>query len=123
MGSKAATAPLTLMTAVRNAVKIMMRTISRVLLSPAYLTSNPPIQVVIPEASIASATTKSAAMRMTVPEPKPEKASSMLIIPVANKSRATPRATISTGSLFQTKMTFVIARIISMVAISVILTG
>ena len=50
-----------------------------------------------------SATTKRAVISTTVVLPKPLTASSMEMTPVAQSARATPSATVPTGSLFQTK--------------------
>ena len=72
IGSSAATAPLTLMKAVSTAVMPMVSTSRRVRLVPEKRISNPPSQVVMPAASMASATTKSEAISTTVPLPKPE---------------------------------------------------
>ena len=72
IGSRAATAPLTLMKAVSTAVMPMVSINRRVRLLPEKRISSPPSQVVMPAASMASATTKSEAINITVPLPKPE---------------------------------------------------
>ena len=73
-GSSAATAPLTLMSAVRPATSSSIRTISRVRLSPTRAMSSCPAQVVTPLASSPSLTTNSVAMKITAGSPNPASA-------------------------------------------------
>ena len=73
-GSSAATDPLTLISAVRPATSSIIRTSSRVRLSPTRATSSWPAQVVTPEASRPSLTTNSVAMKMTAGSPNPARA-------------------------------------------------
>jgi hypothetical protein len=101
MGRRAATAPLTLITAVNNATMTIMRTIRRVWLSPARATIHCPAAVVTPVESIPALTTNSAAMKTTVVSPKPANAWSRVMTPVASNVRDAPTATNSTGTRFQ----------------------
>ena len=96
-GSRAATAPLTLISAVSTATSSIVSTISRVRLSPAFAISSCPAQAVTPVASSASLTTKSEAMKITVGSPKPASDCSRSSTPVAQSERATPIATTATG--------------------------
>ena len=70
-GSSAATAPLTLMSAVSAATMSIISTISRVRPSPAQAMSRWPTHVVTPVASSPSLTTNRDAMNRTVGSPKP----------------------------------------------------
>ena len=70
-GRSAATEPLTEMSAVRKATSRSISTISRVRLSPTRAISSCPAHAVTPEASSASLTTNSVAMKITVGSPKP----------------------------------------------------
>ena len=65
-GTSAATAPLTLISAVSSATSAIVRTISRDRLSPADAISLCPAHAVTPVASSASLTTNSEAMKITV---------------------------------------------------------
>ena len=101
IGSRAATAPLMLISAVSPAAISMVNSISRRLLSPATVISRWPIQVVTPVASRPSLTTKRAAMKITVGSPKPAIASRKSMTPTKKRASAEPMATTSTGSRFQ----------------------
>ena len=109
-GRSAATAPLTLISAVNPATSSMVRTTSRVRLSPTASISRWPAQAVTPVASSASLTTNSEAMKITVGSPKPASASSSSRTSVAHSDSATPTATIATGRRSQTKITTTAAR-------------
>ena len=109
-GSSAATAPLTLISAVSTATSSIIRTISRVRLSPARAISSCPAQAVTPVESSPSLTTNSDAMKITVGSPKPASACSRSRTPVAQSESATPSATTATGSRSQTKTTTTAAR-------------
>lgn len=82
-GSRAATAPLTLISAVRTATSNMMSTSGRVRLSPARAMRSRPAQAVTPVASRAPLTTNSEAMKMTVVSPRPPRAWARSRMPVA----------------------------------------
>jgi hypothetical protein len=82
MGSSAATAPLTEMSAESSATSSSTSTTSRVWRSPDAATSRCPAHVVTPVASSASLTTNSAAMNSTVGSPKPASASSSSSTPL-----------------------------------------
>ena len=73
-GTSAATAPLTLISIVRAATSSIVRTTSRVRLSPARAMSCCPAHAVTPDASSPSLTTNSDAMKITVGSPKPSNA-------------------------------------------------
>ena len=82
-GTRAATEPLGLIRAVSRATTTMVRTSSRVRLSPARAISCCPTQAVTPVASRASLTTKRVAMKMTEESPKPARAWLRVSTPVA----------------------------------------
>ena len=83
-GSRAATAPFTLIRAARNATSKAVRTSSRArLFSPAFAISIWPAQVVRPVASSPALTMNSVAMKMTAGSPRPLSASSSDRTPVA----------------------------------------
>ncbi len=110
MGSRAATAPFTLMMAVRPAANSIVKTTSRRGLSPARAVRRWPAQAVTPVASRAVLTTKSVAMKTTVGSPKPSSVWLMSMTPAARSVSDAPSATISTGSRFQMKRTTVTPR-------------
>ncbi len=97
-GRSAATEPLTEMSAVRKATSRSISTIRRVRLSPTRAISSCPAHAVTPEASSASLTTNSVAMKITVGSPKPATDWSKPSTPVAQRESATPIATIATGT-------------------------
>ena len=90
-GRRAATAPFTLISAVSTATSSIIRTISRVRLSPARAINSCPAQAVTPLESSPSLTTNSDAMKITVGSPKPASACSRSRTPVAQSERA-PKA-------------------------------
>ena len=96
-GTSAATDPLTLISAVSSATSAMVRTISRVRLSPADAISRRPAHAVTPVASSASLTTNSDAMKITVGSPKPASACCRSSTPVAHSASATATAVIAVG--------------------------
>ena len=96
-GTSAATAPLTLISAVSSATSAIVRTISRDRLSPADAISFWPAHAVTPVASSASLTTNSEAMKITVGSPKPASACCRSSTPVAHSASATPIAVIAVG--------------------------
>ena len=105
-GSSAATAPLTLISAVSSATSAIVSTSSRVRLSsPAPRISSCPAQAVTPVISSPALTMKSEAMKMTAGSPKPPSAWSSVRTPVAHSASAVAMATMTTGSLFQTNRT------------------
>ena len=105
-GSSAATAPLTLISAVSSATRLIVRSRSRVRLSsPAPRISSWPAQAVTPVISSPELTTKSEAMKMTAGSPKPPSAWPSVSTPVAHSASAVSIATMTTGSLFQTNRT------------------
>ena len=86
-GSKAATAPLTLISAVSSATRLIVRTRSRVRLSsPAPRMRSWPAQAVTPVISSPELTTKSEAMKMTAGSPKPPSACPSVRTPVAHSA-------------------------------------
>ena len=105
IGINAATAPLTPISAVTRATISIITTISRRVLSPAMATILCPAHVVTPVESRPSETTNRQAMKITVGSPKPAKASSTEITPVAASVSGAETATTSTGTLFHTKRT------------------
>ena len=118
IGTSAATAPLTLMIAVRSATSSMVSTSNRVWLVPACAMSCCPAQAVTPVESSASLTTNSEAMNSTVGSPNPLTLCSMVSTPVAHSERATPSATTSTGSRFHTNSTTATPRITKVIVLS-----
>ena len=105
-GSRAATAPLTLISAVSSATRLIVRTSRRVRLSsPAPRIRSWPAQAVTPVTSSPELTTKSDAMKMTAGSPKPPSAWPIVRTPVAHSASAVAMATTTTGSLFQTNRT------------------
>ena len=93
-GSSAATAPLTLMSAVSPATSSIVRARARrVRLAPAQAMSRWPAQAVTPVASRPSLTTNRRAMNSTVGSPKPASAWSSVSTPVAHSASAAPMAT------------------------------
>ena len=83
MGSRAATDPLSVMTAVRTAHRPSTATVSRTTPSPTTSMRRCPAQVVTPVESMASLTTKRDAMKTTTGSPKPERAVGASTRPVA----------------------------------------
>ena len=82
-GNSAATAPLTLISAVSSATTSIVNTSSRVRLSPTRAISSCPVQAVTPVASRPALTTNSEAMKMTAGSPKPASAWRRSRMPVA----------------------------------------
>ena len=82
-GRRAATDPLTLISAVSSATISMMRRSSRARLAPAPATRICPAHAVTPEASRPALTTNSDAMKMTAGSPRPAKACLLSRTPVA----------------------------------------
>ena len=117
-GISAATAPFTLIRAVRIATKMQTKTRSGVRFVPPRLMTCWPAQVVTPVESRASLTTNSEAMKRTVGSPKPAKASCKVRMPVAQRLTATPIATTPTATRFDMK-----ARTATPSTINVIATG
>ena len=117
-GSRAATAPLTLMSAVSPATMSIISTSRRARPSPAQAISRWPTQVVTPVASSASLTTNSAAMNRTVGSPKPARAWSSVSTPVAHSATAAPTATASTGTRPHTNRTTTAATIANVMVMS-----
>ena len=106
-GSSAATAPLTLISAVSSATSAIVRTSSRVRLSsPAPRIRSCPAQAVTPVISSAALTTNSEAMNM---HRGIAEAGQRLPAATARRSPRAPArvaiATMTTGSLFQTNRT------------------
>ena len=117
-GSRAATAPFTLMSAVSPATSSIIRTSSRVRLSPTRAMSSWPAQAVTPVASRPSLTTNRAAMKMTAGSPKPASAWSRSRTPVKYSASDAPMATIPTGMRFETNATTTASRIAKVIAMS-----
>ena len=117
-GSSAATAPLTLISAVSTATSDIMRTISRTRLCPAWAINPCPAQAVTPVASRPVLTTNRDAMKITAGSPSPPSDSWRLVTPVKYSASAVPRATKTTGMRFQTNSTTIAA---TMAKVSVML--
>src|SRR5581483_3145752 len=109
-GTSAATSPLTLISAVKNATSSIISTSRRERLPPARATSSWPAQEVTPADSSPSLTTKSDAMKRTVGSPKPASDWSRLRTPVAQSASAVPSATVATGKRSQANTTTTAAR-------------
>ena len=116
-GNSAATAPLTLINAVSNATKAIMRTISRTWLCPAWAIKPCPAHAVTPVASRPALTTNNDAMNMTAGSPSPPSASVRLSTPVKYNASAVPSATRTTGTQFQTNRTTIPTTIAKVIAI------
>jgi hypothetical protein len=82
-GRRAATAPLTLISAVSSETSTMTRMSNRVRLAPAFATKNCPAYAVTPVASRPALTTNGDARKMTAGSPRPARASPRLRTPVA----------------------------------------
>lgn len=80
--SRAATAPMKLIAAVKSTHTSMTSTSSRVWLAPARLIRNCPAHVVTPAASRAVLITKSVAMKITTGSPRPANAAPASSTPV-----------------------------------------
>ena len=85
-GRRAATEPLRLISAVSTETSSMVRTSSRVRLSPACRIRNCPVQAVTPVASSPALTTNSEAMKTTAGSPKPASAWPRSSTPVAQRA-------------------------------------
>ena len=118
IGSSAATAPLTLINAVRPAHSSIITTIKRPRSPPTRLIIRSPAHVVTPVASRPSLITNSVAMNTTDASPKPLIAWSSVSTPVAYSVRAAPMATISTGKRFQTNSTTSAPSTLKLIAMS-----
>ncbi len=115
-GIRAATAPLTLIRAVRTATSRQITTSSGVRFSPPRLITCCPAQAVTPVESRDSETTKRAAMNSTTGSPKPARAWLRVSRPVAHRERATPSATIPIGTRLDMKATTASARMVKTIA-------
>ncbi len=116
-GSSAATAPLTLISAVSTATSVIMRTISRTRLCPAWAINPCPAHAVTPVASRPALTTNSDAMKMTAGSPSPPSDSRRSSTPVKYNASAVNRATSTTGMRSHTNRTTIpttIAKVIAM---------
>src|SRR5690606_14796086 len=98
----------------------MTRISSRPRLPPACRTTICPTQVVTPAASSASATTNTPAIRMTGGLANPANASSSVPTSVAHSASATPSATMPTASRYQTNTATETARLVRMIAPSLL---
>ena len=116
-GSSAATAPLTLISAVSAAHRSIMSTTMRGRLVPALAISCWPAHAVTPVASRPSLTTESEAMKITVGSPKPAKAWLMSRMSVAQSATAAPTATNATGTRLEMKSTTTAPRITKVMAL------
>src|SRR3954454_23916837 len=117
-GSRAATEPLRLMSAVRIAISSIIRTSRRVRLSPAWRIRNCPVQAVTPVASRPALTTNSEAMKMTAGSPKPAKDCPRSSTPVAQSASEVASATTITGRRSQTNSTTTPATMVKVSAMS-----
>jgi hypothetical protein len=122
-GTSAATAPLTLSSAVSSATSAIIRTTSRVRLSPADAMSLWPAHVVTPVASSASLTTNSDAMNSTVGSPNPSSARSRSRTPPAQSAIGTATATMAVGTTPDANATIAAARIRYVIVTSLIALG
>src|SRR4051812_42570574 len=104
-GSSAATAPLTLISAVRPATSDIIRTSRRVRDSPACAIRDWPAQVVTPVASSPALTTNSEAMKITAGSPSPASDSCSVVTPVKYSASAVARDTRTTGKRSQINST------------------
>ncbi len=112
-GSRAATAPLTLMSAVTPATSSEITTSRVVRRVPARAMTFCPAHAVTPVASRDSLTTNRAAMNSTVGSPKPASACGRVRTPVKNSASETPIATMPRGIRLLTKATIASSRISS----------
>ena len=111
-GSRAAIAPLRLITAVRTAPRLIIKTRSRDrLFSPAKRMRSWPAHAVTPVISSPVLMTKSEAMKMTAGSPNPLRACPRVKTPVAQSASGVRSATTTTGSLFVTNRTTAAAMI------------
>ena len=117
-GRSAATAPFTLIRALRTPTKPIISKISRVRLSPACLIKSCPAQAVTPATSSPALTTKSAAMKMTAGSPKPARLWFRVRIPVAQSDSAAPRQTAMTGTRSQMNSTMMAVMMAKTIQIS-----
>ena len=115
-GMSAATAPLTLISAVSTATNRHTTVSSRPRSVPPRAISCCPAHAVTPVESSASPTTKSVAMKMTVGSPKPASAWPRSRMPVSHNETETPIATIPNGIRFDMKATTASARMTNVVA-------
>ena len=115
-GTRAATAPLMLMSADAIATTAPIARRSRARPVPARVITCLPAQAVTPVASSASLTTKSPAMKSTVGSPNPATASGRVSTPLKNSSRETPTAMTAIGTRLLTNATTARARMISVAA-------
>ena len=116
-GSRAATAPLTLIRAVSTATRLMVRSRRRVRLSsPAPRIRSWPAQAVTPVVSSPALTMKREAMKMTAGSPKPPSAWPRVRTRVAHNASAVAMATMTTGSLFQMNRTTAAAMMVAIYA-------
>ena len=104
-GRRAATEPLRLISAVSTAISSIIRTSSRVRLSPACRIRNWPVQAVTPVASRPALTTNSEAMKTTAGSPNPASAWPRSSTPVAQSASDVASATTITGKRSQTNRT------------------
>ena len=117
-GSSAATAPFTLIRAVSPATSSIIRTMSRVRLSPTWAMRICPAQVVTPVASRPSLTTNRVAMKMTAGSPNPASAWVRSRTPVKYSASDAPIATSPTGIRFETNARTTASRIANVIAMS-----
>ena len=115
-GMSAATAPFTLISAVRTATSRQTTVSSRPRSVPPRAISCCPAQAVTPVESRASPTTKSVAMKMTVGSPKPASAWPRSRMPVSHSETETPIATIPNGIRLDMNATTASARMTNVVA-------
>ena len=118
-GRSAATAPLTLMSALRTATASVMKTMSRVRLSPDLSMSHWPTQAVTPDRSIPALMTKSEATKIVAVSPKPARLCWIVRMPVAQSASAQPTQTAITGSLSQMNRTMTTAMMAKTIQMSV----
>ena len=111
-GMRAATAPLTLISAVRTATRRQTTTSSGARFSPPRLITCWPAQAVTPVESSDSETMNSVAMKMTVGSPKPASDWFRVSTPVAHSANATPSATMPIGTRFDMNATTASTRIV-----------
>src|SRR5208283_1483999 len=104
-GSNAATAPLTLMSAVSRPTSDIISTMRRTRLSPARAIRPWPAHAVTPVVSSPVLTTNSEAIKMTAGSPRPLSDWCRLSTPVAYSASAVPSATSTTGMAFDTNST------------------
>ena len=104
-GSRAATAPLTEISAESTPTNSMVSEISRARLSPAPRIRNCPAQAVTPVFSSAALTTNSTVTKIVAGSPNPARLWLRVSTPVAQSDSAQPTQTAITGSRSQTNRT------------------